>query len=292
MSEHKHGHSHRHHHAEFSVETGKRFIAAIVLNIIFVAAEFFFGFKYHSAGLMADAGHNLGDTGGLVISLAAFLLLKKKPDMRFTFGLKKATVLAAFINSLILIGAVVMIIIECIHKFHGTEIASGKAVMLTAAAGIAVNGFTVWLLSCNKEKDLNVKGAYLHMLADTLVSCGVVVSGGLMMLTDWKWLDPVVGLVIAAIIIRTSQGLFKESLILILDGVPHDINLEHLQAELSENENVAKLENVHLFAVSTTENAFSANVTLHDISKASRTAADLKKILHNHNISNIAIDFF
>ncbi|MBQ6470995.1 MAG: cation transporter, partial [Victivallales bacterium] len=223
-----HGHDHAHHH-EFNPALGRRFGVAIVLNLVYVAAEFLLGYRWDSVGLMADASHNLGDVGSLVISLIAFLLLKKRANSTFTYGFRKATVLAAFLNSVILLCAVGLIIYESVMKFINGSAASGLAIMLTAGIGILVNGLTTILLSADKEDDLNVKGAYLHMLADTLVSAGVVVSGGLILLTHQTWIDPVIGLLIAIVIFFSSWSLFKESLILTLDGVPHGIDLQHLQ---------------------------------------------------------------
>lgn len=290
MHHHHHDH-HDHHHRGFSPEMGKRFLIAIALNLLFVIAEFALGFRYDSAGLLADAGHNLGDVGGLVISLAAFFMLKKKADQTFTYGFKKATVLAAFINSLLLTAAVVLIVWECMEKFRSGAAVNGLAVMGTAAAGIAVNGFTVLLLSKGQKCDINIKGAYLHMLADTLVSIGVVVSGALILWTGAAWIDPVIGLVIAGIICWSGAGLFRESLHLILDGVPESVNLPHLSAKLHEIENVAGIHHLHVWAISTTENALTAHVKLKDLARMEDTRSLLKEFLHHHGISHATLEF-
>jgi len=287
---HDHHHDHHHHHG-FDPAMGKRFVLAIIINLIYVVSEFYLGFRYDSVGLLADAGHNLSDVGGLLISLSAFFLLKKPAGSTFTYGFKKATVLAALVNSLMLLGAVAVIIYECIDKFlHGSH-ASGSAIMLTAGIGILVNGFTVFLLSRGKEHDLNVKSAYLHMLADTLVSCGVVLSGGLIMLSGFTWLDPVIGLVIAGIILYSSWGVFAESVILTLDGVPHNIDLPQLQQELAAIENVADIHHLHIWAVSTIETALTAHVKLYDITLLENTKSELKTFLQQHNIPHSALEF-
>lgn len=290
MHHHHHDH-HDHHHHGFSPETGTRFLIAIALNLLFVIAEFALGFRYDSAGLLADAGHNLGDVGGLVISLAAFFMLKKKADQTFTYGFKKATVLAAFINSLLLTAAVVLIVWECVEKFRSGAAVNGLAVMGTAAAGIAVNGFTVLLLSKGQKRDINIKGAYLHMLADTLVSIGVVVSGALILWTGAAWIDPVIGLVIAGIICWSGAGLFRESLHLILDGVPELVNLPHLSAKLHEIENVAGIHHLHVWAISTTENALTAHIKLEDLARMEDTRSQLKDFLHHQGISHATLEF-
>ena len=290
MHDHHHDY-HDHQHRGFSPETGKRFLIAIALNLLFVIAEFALGFRYDSAGLLADAGHNLGDVGGLVISLAAFFMLKKKADQTFTYGFKKATVLAAFINSLLLTAAVVLIVWECMEKFRSGATVNGLAVIGTAAVGIAVNSFTVFLLSKGQERDINIKGAYLHMLADTLVSIGVVVSGALILWTGAAWIDPVLGLVIAGIICWSGTGLFRESLHLILDGVPESVDLPHLSAKLHEIENVAGIHHLHVWAISTTENALTAHVKLKDLARMEDTRSHLKEFLHHQGISHATLEF-
>lgn len=290
MHHHYHDH-HDHHHHGFSPETGTRFLIAIALNLLFVIAEFALGFQYDSAGLLADAGHNLGDVGGLIISLTAFFMLKKKADQTFTYGFKKATVLAAFINSLLLVAAVGLIVWECVEKFRSGAAVNGLAVMGTAAAGIAVNGFTVLLLSKGQKRDINIKGAYLHMLADTLVSIGVVVSGALILWTGAAWIDPVIGLVIAGIICWSGTGLFRESLHLILDGVPESVDLPHLSAKLHEIENVAGIHHLHVWAISTTENALTAHVKLKDLARMEDTRSHLKEFLHHQGISHATLEF-
>ena len=284
-------HHHEHHHHGFDPAMGKRFIFAILINLIYVTGEFYLGFRYDSVGLLADAGHNLSDAGGLLISLTAFFMLKKTSDTTFTYGYKKATVVAAFFNSLLLMAAVAIIIYESIERFiHGSAV-SGSAIMITAATGILVNGFTVFLLAKGKEQDLNVKSAYLHMLSDTLVSCGVVFSGGIIFLTGWTRIDPVIGLLIALIILWTARDVFKESVVLMLDGVPHGIDMAHLQLELSQLENVTEVHHIHIWAVSTTENALTAHVQLHDLSLLERTGREIRDFLYAHGIHHATLEF-
>ncbi len=287
---HSHDHAHAHHHA-FDPAVGKRFVVAIAVNLAYVAVEFLLGCRWDSVGLMADAGHNLGDVGGLVISLTAFLLAKRHADATFTYGFRKATVLAAFANSLILLAAVALIVHECLMKFMHGSAPSGGAIMATAGVGILVNGLTTLLLSAGRKGDLNVKGAYLHMLADTLVSVGVVVSGGLIMLTRQTWLDPVVGLAIAAVILLSSWSLFKDSLVLALDGVPRGIDLRHLQNEMLEVENVREIHHVHVWALSTTENSLTAHVKVHELSRFVQTREALKALLRHHGIGHCTLEF-
>lgn len=289
--EHHHHHDHNHHHNSYTPATGNRFLWAIGINLLYVTAEFYLGFRYDSVGLLADAGHNLSDVGGLVVSLVAFLMQKKAPDQLFTYGFKKATVLAAFINSVFLLFAIALIVFECIEKFRIGSIASGSAIMVTAGIGIIVNGLTVVLLAKGKEKDINIKSAYLHMLADALVSLGVVISGGLITLTGFAWIDPVVGLGIAAIIVCTSWSTFKESIVLILDGVPHGICPEHLSKEIAGMENVNGIHQLHIRALSTTENALTAHIVLKDISLLNKTKGEIKHFLKHHQIHHSTLEF-
>ena len=290
--EHGHsGHHHHHRHEAFDPATGRRFIIAITVNLLFVGVEFLLGFRYGSVGLLADAGHNLGDVGGLLISLTAFFMMRKSASSRFTYGFKKATVLAAFINSLILAAAIAVIVWESVEKLRGGTVASGAAIMATAAAGILVNGFTVVLLAKGKEHDLNIKGAYLHMLADTLVSFGVVLSGGLILWTRQGWIDPVTGLVIAAVILYSSWGLFRESVHLALDGVPENIDVGGIAAELEAADNVAEIHHLHVWAVSTVENALTAHVKLRDLAKLDETREQLKALLRAEGIQHATLEF-
>lgn len=284
-------HDHNHHHHSYNPATGNRFLWAIGINLLYVAAEFYLGFRYDSVGLLADAGHNLSDVGGLIVSLAAFWMQKKSPDHLFTYGFKKATVLAAFINSVLLLLAVALIVFECIEKFRVGSIACGSAIMITAGIGILINGLTVALLAKGKEKDINIKSAYLHMLADALVSLGVVISGGLITITGFAWFDPVVGLGIAAIIVCTSWNVFKESIVLILDGVPHGIDYEHLKLGIAGLENVKEIHKLHIWALSTTDNALTAHVVLKNISLQERTKETIKHFLQQQQIHHSTLEF-
>ena len=209
MSEHTH--HHHHHHQALSADSikGRAFLFGIVLNTLFVIGEFTAGFFFNSMGLLADAGHNLGDVSGLLISLAAFLLAKKRYLPNYTYGLRKGTIWASLLNAAILLVAVGAIVTECIRKFFSPEEVGGWPIILTAGIGVIINGLTVFFFQREKEHDLNIKGAYLHMLADTLVSIGVVLSGILILWTGWNIVDPMIGLVIAVVILFSTLGLLK-----------------------------------------------------------------------------------
>jgi len=269
----------------------RNFVIAILINIAFVCGEFLLGWRCNSSGLLADAGHNLGDVGGLAISLTAFFMIKKRPDNHFTYGFRRGTILAAFLNSVILLGAVILIVAECIEKFRHPQTPSTLTVMLTAAVGIAVNGFTVWLLARNRERDLNVKSACCHMMADTLVSAGVVISGAMIALTNWQWLDPLVGLLIALLIIRHSHSLWKESFRLLFDGVPCSIDVPNLTKQILTTEHVRQVNHLHIWGISTNEIALTAAIRLDTVQALDQTRNSIKKLLSEQNIRHSFLEF-
>lgn len=217
---------HRHHPVS---SLNRAFLIGIGLNVLFVAVEFCAGLRYGSMGLLSDAGHNLSDVASLLLAMLAFRLAQVGPKPRYTYGYKKSTVLISLFNSLILLIAVGVIIAESINRMiHPTPIPGG-VIAWTAGIGVLVNGFTAWLFMKDRKRDLNVKGAYLHMIADALVSVGVVVSGVVILHTGWTIVDPIVGLVVAAAIIGSVWSLLRDSLRLALDGVPAGIDVAGLE---------------------------------------------------------------
>lgn len=290
MSAHEH---HHHHHHEFSGNDikGRAFFFAIILNSLFVIGEFTAGFVFNSMGLLADAGHNLGDVSGLLISLTAFLLAKKRYRKNYTYGYRKGTILASLLNAAILIFAVGVIVTECIRKFIVPETVGGWPIIITAGIGVVFNGLTVLFFVREKDHDLNVKGAYLHMLADTLVSIGVVLSGVVILWTDWSIVDPIIGLIIAIVILVSTWGLLKESIRLVMDGVPAGIQLEEIREHLMRAPNVQSIHHIHIWPISTTENALTAHVVLDDVQKMEETRIRLHSELAEHGIEHATIEF-
>lgn len=286
-------HEHHHHHHDISVDAvkGRAFFFGIILNTLFVIGEFTAGFIFNSMGLLADAGHNLGDVSGLIISLIAFLLARKKYRQNYTYGFRKATVLASLLNAAILLFAVGAIATECIRKFFVPEEVGGWPIIITAGIGVVFNGLTVLFFIKEKEHDLNVKGAYLHMLADTMVSVGVVLSGILILWTGWSILDPIIGLIIAVVILFSTWGLLKESVRLIMDGVPGGIQVENIKAHLMEVPNVLAVHHLHIWPISTTENAMTVHVILEDMQKLEETRKNLRAELAEHGIEHVTIEF-
>ncbi|MBQ5415848.1 MAG: cation transporter, partial [Bacteroidales bacterium] len=250
--EHSH-HHHDHSHVGQLESLNGVYIFSIVLNLVFVAVEVTMGFFSNSLGLISDAGHNLGDVFSLLLAMIAFKLSMSHSTRRYTYGYKKSSVLISLLNAIILLVAVGAIIIESIHKFSNLDTLSvnGAAVSWTAGVGILVNGLTAWLLSRNSKHDINTRGAFLHMLADTLVSVGVVISGIVISLTGWNVIDPIVSLIIAAVILVSTWELLSESLRLSIDAVPEGIDPDQVKEAICECEGVSSVHHVHIWPIST-----------------------------------------
>lgn len=255
-----------HHHHSVTVGDGagnlnRAFVIGIWLNIIYTAAEGAFGFATGSMGLLSDAGHNLGDVASLLVSLLAYKAARRQPTARYTFGFGRATVDATVINALLLYGAVAVILTESISRLLNPRPVEGNVIAIVAAVGIVVNGVTALLLARGSRHDLNIKGAFLHMLADTLVSVGVVVSGLVISYTGFFIIDPIVGIVVGLLIAVGSYSLLRNSLRLSLDGVPPGIDLTTVEQAIRGVKGVASMSHLHVWALSTTTTALTVHIT-------------------------------
>lgn len=286
---HVHSHAHAHHHTIESVST--TLIVCILLNLLFVLVEAGIGFAYHSLGLLSDAGHNLSDVFSLLLSLFAIRMATRKGNSHFTYGYKKSTVLVSLVNAVILLIAVGGILIESIYKLKSTTPISGEAISWTAGAGIVINGATALLLMKGQKNDLNIKGAFLHMAMDTLVSVGVVLSGILISVTQCYLIDAFIGMAIALIILISTWRLLKESLYLCLDAVPEQVQLEKLETAIGQTPGVASWHHLHVWAVSTTENAATLHVVIHNLADMKDTKKRLKQLFSTYGISHSTIEF-
>ncbi|ADB40517.1 cation diffusion facilitator family transporter [Spirosoma linguale] len=261
--EHNHeDHAGHHHGPAVLTSVNRALIIGAVLNTLYVVVEFSMGFYYNSLGLIADAGHNLSDIAGLLLSLLAFRLARIRQTPSFTYGYRKSTVLASLTNAVILLITIGAILWESIQRFQHPEPVAGGPVAWVAGFGILVNAASALLFFRDKDHDLNIKGAYLHLAADALVSLGVVVAGIVISYTGWVWLDPVIGLVVAAVILGSTWRLLNDSLRLSMDGVPTDINLNDVLADLRAVTGVRDVHHVHIWAMSTTENALTAHLVI------------------------------
>lgn len=266
------------------------FILSITLNLLFVGVEATIGLLEGSLSLLSDAGHNLSDVFSLVLVLVAFQLAKVHPNAHYTYGYKKSTVLISLLNAIILLVAVGAIIIESIHKFREPSPLNGVAISWTAGVGILINGATALLLMKGQKNDLNVRGAFLHMAADTLVSVGVVISGIVIALTGWTVIDPVVSLLIAAVILVSTWNLLSDSLRLSLDGMPEGLTLDHVEATLKNHPHVSDVHHIHVWAISTTDNALTAHIVVNHPDHFEEVKHDLKHRLKDLGIAHATLE--
>ena len=232
------------------------------LNTAFVIAEVIYGTLAKSLALVADAGHNASDVLGLLLAWGAYLAAKRRPTQKHTYGLRRGSILAALTNAVLLLVALGVIIWEALHRFAAPAPVAGGTVIWVAALGIAINGVTAYLFASGRRGDLNLRGAYQHMFADALVSAGVVVAGVVILFTGWNWLDPVVSLVLAVVILNGTWGLLRESLDLALDAVPESVDLSGVKSFLSAQPGVAGVHDLHVWGMSTTETALTVHLVM------------------------------
>ena len=286
-----HEHSHQHSHAIKAESLNKAFIIGIVLNLAFVVIEFAAGFWFDSLALLSDAGHNLSDVVSLVLALLAFRLAKVKANERYTYGYKKSTILVSLLNAVILLVAVGAIVIESIHKLNNPAVVPGGAIAWVAGVGVLINAFTAFLFMKDKEKDLNVKGAYLHMAADALVSVGVLVAGIVISRTGWYIIDPIIGLIVAVVILISTWNLLHDSLRLTLDGVPTSIDSQKVVKAIRALPGVDDVHHIHIWAISTTENALTAHIVLKQPESMQEVKHLIRHRLEDFGIGHATLEF-
>ena len=260
---HEHGHAHGpggHHHAPASF--GRAFAVGIALNAGFVVAEVVFGLAGHSVALLADAGHNLSDVLGLVVAGGAHALTRRAPTRRFTYGFGSSSILAALFNAVFLLVVIGGLSWAAITRFSDPEPVAAWTVMGVAAAGIAVNGICAWLFASGQKGDLNLRGAFAHMLADAVVSAGVVLAGLLILVTGWLWVDPAVSLVVNAVIVWGTWSLLRDSSALAMGAVPPGIEPAAVRRYLAGQPGVSALHDLHIWPISTTETALTAHLVM------------------------------
>lgn len=283
-----HAHSHSHSHAHAAASFGRAFAIGIALNLGFVVIEAIFGFYANSMALLSDAGHNLSDVLGLVVAWAGGTLAQRASSPRFTYGLKKASILAALANALFLLVAVGAIGAEAIRRlFHPTP-TDGGVVMIVAAIGIAVNGATA-MLFVRGQHDINLRGAFLHMAADAAVSAAVVLSGLLIVWTGQQWIDPVMSLAVAVVILWGSVNLLKESVWMSLAGVPAGIDVDQVEVALADLDGVEAVHDLHIWPLSTTETALTAHIVTAVADYPDELLARARAVLHSFRIEHCTI---
>jgi len=294
---HSHSHSHaghHHHHVSPGDVANSAFIAGIVLNSAYVVVQATAGFMTHSMALLSDAGHNLSDVASLALSLVAFRLAKVKPTHSFTYGYKKTTILAALTNAVILLITIGMLGYESINRLlHPRHDVQGGVVAIVAGIGIVINLASAFLFFRNKEHDLNTKGAYLHLLTDALVSMGVVVAGIIIYFTNWYWLDGAVSIIILIVILIGTWSLLTQSLRLSLDAVPADVDADAIERVIEHIKGVESIHHMHIWAMSTTENALTTHLVLDDkltFDEKMKLVHKIKHELLHNNIHHATIE--
>lgn len=285
---HDHSHHHHHDHAPKLDHLNTAFIVGIILNSAFVLLEVVAGLWSHSLSLLTDAGHNLSDVAGLALALLAFKLTKVSSNSEYTYGYKRSTIIVTFFNALVLFIAVGFIGYEAVMRFIHPEVISGGTMAWVAFAGIGINAGTAWLFVKGKDKDLNIKGAYLHMAVDAIVSFGVVISGLIIYFTHIYWIDSAVSLIVAIVILRGTWSLLSDSLRLEMDGVPKEMDVEKIKLELMKAKGVIDVHHIHVWALSTTENALTAHLVIEqkDTDSFDRIKHDLRHRLEHLSISH------
>ena len=273
-----HEHSHQHSHAINAESLNKAFIIGIVLNLVFVVIEFAAGFWFDSLALLSDAGHNLSDVVSLVLALLAFRLAKVKANERYTYGYKKSTILVSLLNAVILLVAVGAIVIESIHKLNNPAVVPGGAIAWVAGVGVLINAFTAFLFM----KD---------MAADTLVSVGVLVAGIVISRTGWYIIDPIIGLIVAVVILISTWNLLHDSLRLTLDGVPTSIDSQKVVKAIRALPGVDDVHHIHIWAISTTENALTAHIVLKQPEGMQEVKHLIRHRLEDFGIGHATLEF-
>ncbi len=249
-----------HEHHSVPTNINHAFKLGILINLIFVFIETIFGFSANALSLIADAGHNLSDVLGLVVSWVAVLLSSRPRTSNRTYGYKRSSILAALFNAIFLLVAIGGILVEALQRLQNPQPVAENKVIVVALIGILINGFTAYLFMKDQHHDLNVKGAFLHMAADTLVSVGVVVAAVIVKFTNWFWLDPVISLVIAVIIFIGTWGLLRDAVNLSLDAVPKAVDYDEVKKFIEATPGVLAIHDLHIWGISTTENALTVHI--------------------------------
>jgi cobalt-zinc-cadmium efflux system protein len=258
------GHDHHHGHDHTPKNFGRTFAIATGLNLMLVAGEVFYGLATNSLALLADAGHNFGDAMGLLLAWGAYAIADWSPNSRYTYRMRAASILAAFANGIMLVFATGVIAWEAVQRFSQPEPVASGTVIVVAAVAVVVNAVSAWLLSHGSKSDLNMRGAFLHMVADAAVSVAVIIAAIGIIYTGWHWLDPAASLLISAVILWGTWGLLRESFQLSLNAAPGSIDLAAVRLFLESQPEVAAIHDLHIWAVSTTETALTCHLVMPD----------------------------
>ncbi len=288
-----HDHAHGHHETPKLTDINRAFVVGIALNLLYVLVQIIIGFKINSLSLLSDAGHNFLDVAGLALSLLAFKLTKIPSNERYTYGYKKSSILISLLNAVVLLISIGAIGYAAILRFRYPEPLPGKTIAVVALIGIFINGVSAFMFFKDKEKDINIKSAFLHLLSDALVSGGLVIGGIVIYFTNLYWIDPLLSLIICAVIIVSTWDLLKDSLRLSLDGIPEGIELSEIKAKILTIKDVNNIHHIHIWAISTTENALTAHIIVADtldLKGIETVKKEVKHALEHLNIQHATLE--
>ncbi|WP_067141646.1 cation diffusion facilitator family transporter [Oceanivirga salmonicida] len=289
MSNKHEGHNHS---VDFNT-INKAFYIGIGLNIIFTLIEFIIGYSTNSLALISDASHNLSDVASLIISLIGLKLSRKIATKVYTYGYRKASILASLVNAILLIYIVFNIGMEAIKRFSSVPQITGSTIIITAIIGVIINSFSAFLFFKGQKNDINIKGAFLHLMLDAVVSVGVVISGIIIYYTNLNIVDPIISIVIAIVILFSTWNLLKESIKLTLDGVPKNISIKDIEKTFLKNEMIEEIHHLHVWAISSSQNALTVHIRLKkdiDIKTFIEVKNELKKELEGKNIQHATFE--
>jgi cobalt-zinc-cadmium efflux system protein len=289
-----HSHAgHNHSHVPEITSINKAFIIGIVLNLGYVIIQVAIGLKINSLSLLSDAGHNFLDVAGLALAMVAFKLSKSKSTDKYTYGFKKSSILISLLNAVILLVSIGAIGYEAVFRFGNPQPLPGKIISIIAAVGIVINGVSAFMFFRDREKDINVKAAFLHLAADALVSLGLVIGGIIIYYTNWYWIDPLLSIIICLVIIVSTWSLLRDSLRLSLDGVPNNTDLHKIKEAVLKTAGVKDFHHLHVWAISTTQNALTGHVVVaNDLSsqQVSELKHTIKHTLEHLNIQHATLE--
>ena len=289
--EHNHSHhnhsGHSHSHAPVITNLNNAFITGIVLNLVYVIIQIVIGLRINSLSLLSDAGHNFLDVAGLALAMMAFKLTKSKSTEKYTYGYKKSSILISLLNAVILLISIGAIGYEAIFRFQHPQPLPGITIAVVAAIGIVINAVSAFMFFRDKESDINVKAAFLHLASDALVSLGLVVGGIIIYYTHLYWIDPLLSIIICLVIIASTWSLLKDSLRLSMDGVPNNVDIQKVKTEVMKIDGVKDFHHLHIWAISTTQNAMTGHLVVSNELTATQISILKNKIKHNLEHLNI-----
>ena len=285
--DHDHSHAGHHHHVPEIKSLNKAFIIGIILNLTYVLIQVIIGLNINSLSLLSDAGHNFLDVAGLALAMLAFKLTKSKSTETYTYGYRKASILVSLFNAVVLLISIGAIAYEATLRFKYPQPVPGKTVAIIAAIGIVINGVSAFMFFKDKDSDINVKSAFLHLMSDALVSLGLVVGGIIIYFTKLYWIDPLLSIIICLVIITSTWKLLKDSLKLSLDGVPDNVDINKIKETAMKTKGVLDLHHLHIWAISTTRNALTAHIVLNGQITLQETRKIKDKLKHDFEHLNI-----